>query len=234
MGALLTAKQWERAAIVYAFTRPGGKGIKSSDTVDLALLPHEFAALGIRGLTRPQTVAEYRNAWKAAIDDGKASEVAPGDNVPLPTIAWKDVFGEPTRDVQGRVFRSVLADPEQFSEALRDQPESTRHLVDRVMHTPAVRVPVEHRLAEPIETREVRLSAEPTKRDFATDLTYGVNLLVPVLRAIQRGEWAPSTAHMLLLGSLAALIGQAAEADTEPQEDLFAEIQKHLSEAAAT
>lgn len=58
---LLTAKRWERAAIVAAFvTLSEGKG-KRNVTSDIS--PVEFAALGIAGLTSKNTVAEYVRRW---------------------------------------------------------------------------------------------------------------------------------------------------------------------------
>lgn len=77
IGALLTAKEWERAAIVYAFTRDGTDSDKNPrrSRSTTSLLPREFAALGIMGLGSDTTVRQYRKAWQTAIDDGQAKAV---------------------------------------------------------------------------------------------------------------------------------------------------------------
>jgi len=76
IGTLLRAKEWERAAIVYAFTTAGGETFR------------EFAKRGIVGLSHHQAVSRYHGAWQAAIDQGKAIAVSPGDNVTLPDLTW--------------------------------------------------------------------------------------------------------------------------------------------------
>lgn len=72
---LLTATNWERAAIVAAFTRTGGQGHKDRSVL---LTTYEFAALGIKGLTSHVTVRRYRDAW---LSTGR--EAAPGRSVDL-------------------------------------------------------------------------------------------------------------------------------------------------------
>lgn len=81
--SLLTAKGWERAAIVYAFTtNEMGRGDKVANTGDFKLPVKRFAALGINGLKSHTTVESYRQAWI----DGKGDlTIKPGDTVKLPT-----------------------------------------------------------------------------------------------------------------------------------------------------
>ena len=85
---LLTAKGWERAAIVYAFTGAPGRGgppeRKQNIERSFALTCDEFAALRIAGLRSDVTVREYRRAWSGAIDKGWAQQVKPGDMAELP------------------------------------------------------------------------------------------------------------------------------------------------------
>lgn len=98
LGALLTAKEWERAAIVYAFTeeREAGGDKKSaaaitrrnkSDRLSMA----EFAALGIKGLATDVSVRSYHKAWQAAVDAGKAKPVKPGGAFAEPQMDWPPV-----------------------------------------------------------------------------------------------------------------------------------------------
>lgn len=86
---LVTAKEWHRAAIVYAFTYDGGRGGDRSKPRARGLLNmREFAGRGISGLRTEITVAHYRNSWKAAILAGKADDIQPGDRVTLPEMDW--------------------------------------------------------------------------------------------------------------------------------------------------
>lgn len=65
---LVTAKEWERAAIVFAFTRNDDKGGRPTASENLTksrevLTIIEFAGLGITGLRTQDTVRRYRTAW---------------------------------------------------------------------------------------------------------------------------------------------------------------------------
>jgi hypothetical protein len=228
--ALLTAKQWERAAIVYAFTRDVSSSGQRNDLTDTDKLSDaEFAALGIAGLQGRTNVGEYRRAWRAAIEAGQAKPVQPGDRVELPDLPWKDFFGHVSEEADERAVRRVIADPDRFREALRDRPEVAATLAQRVTELPAVRTAVEHRLAEPITEREVQVRPEP-QRAYGDDLIRGINLLIPVVRAVQRGEWKPSPAEAMLLHSLGLLLDQAASPEGEPQDGLFTQIERYLKE----
>jgi hypothetical protein len=82
---LVTATEWERAAIVYAFTDPV-VGNQVRRTAGLSI--EQFARLGIVGLKSPNSVRLYRTRWQAAINEGAAVPVRPGDDVELPDISW--------------------------------------------------------------------------------------------------------------------------------------------------
>lgn len=59
---LLTAKQWERAAIVYAFTEDDVKMNQYARTKSgTGMSPREFANLDIIGLKSHNTVRNYRD-----------------------------------------------------------------------------------------------------------------------------------------------------------------------------
>lgn len=85
--ALVTAKEWTRAAIVYAFTELGTGGRRqpvSSDRLSLVA----FAELGIAGLRSHVTVGKYRAAWQYAVDVGEAQPVEPGDKLTEPNLPF--------------------------------------------------------------------------------------------------------------------------------------------------
>lgn len=84
LNVLLNAKGWERAAVVYAWTREGGVGGRPSakPVKNDRFTPVEFAALGIHGLTSHNTVQKHRDAWANHPRTNKG--LKPGDDVILP------------------------------------------------------------------------------------------------------------------------------------------------------
>lgn len=87
LDGLVTAREWERAAIVYAFTTEADGPGRPKVNSDLCS-PQEFAALGINGLKSKTTVRTYRRAWQTAIDAKKAKPPRPGGQVTLPEMPW--------------------------------------------------------------------------------------------------------------------------------------------------
>jgi len=137
---LLTAKGWERAAIVYAFTTPsqgqrsdlGGKAPKLSFEA--------FAKLGVKGLTDRHVVAEYRAIWQRAIDDGHAAKVKPGDIVTLPTTKF------PGRQDAAGLRRYVEQDPTAVARAMDRGKVDAETFAQEI--TPDVAAAIVGRLAE--------------------------------------------------------------------------------------
>lgn len=126
LGALLTAKEWERAAIVWAFTNDGKPGPKSSAGNPAELSCTEFAKKGISGLSHRDTVAAYRKAWQDAIDSGHAKTARPGRAARLPNLDWPatSTGGGISHDVRGDADQKagavvkLMADPEVANKAL--------------------------------------------------------------------------------------------------------------------
>src|SRR3954454_17861002 len=86
---LITAKRWERAAIVYAFTTNVRRRTDLHPEVGFPVTMGRFAQLGFTGLTSKDTVARYRAAWQLAIDEGCASPTLPGQtHVALPDMDY--------------------------------------------------------------------------------------------------------------------------------------------------
>ncbi len=77
---LLTARGWERAAIIFAFTEGD-----PADRLTAVDLPH----FGI-ALQADAAIHRYRGFWQYAIDSGEAAAVKPGDQVSEPRIPWVD------------------------------------------------------------------------------------------------------------------------------------------------
>ena len=147
LGALLTATGWERAAIVYAFTRLDEKGgdrkseaaIKVRSDFD-RLTPDEFAALGIHGLKSKNTVRLHHERWA---EHGRAKTVKPGQTVTLPTVEWPPIdprVGEngrlqlspttPIGDVLDRLKKERGS--EAVADAIADDPELAEPLISNV------------------------------------------------------------------------------------------------------
>lgn len=114
LDGLLTAKQWERAAIVYAYTevQVGRRNGRRPTPPRMNL--REFARRGYAGLSTNKSVEHYRNAWVAAISAGHAVPVGPGDTTTLPVMrfpAWS-TGGPVTREARSareRVFEGIEA-----------------------------------------------------------------------------------------------------------------------------
>ena len=86
IGALLTAKGWERAAVVYAFTHEGvGNRFGAADDFSPAgtLTISDFKDLNINGLGSRNTIRRYRTIWA----EHGATDITPGAVVELLTAA---------------------------------------------------------------------------------------------------------------------------------------------------
>jgi hypothetical protein len=225
---------------VFAFTKPPVEGRPSKKLPDIGQLSFtDFAALGVVGLTRRDTVTEYRKAWQWAIDNGMAVQVRPGDTIELPSIDWPPGIidhgrGPHTAEVIPGIRRMIQDDPETIQKIVADNPALAVRVAKQVLATPSVRVATESAMAEHQRDRWERLPLPVRPVDYSADVTRAVNLLVPALRAASRGEWQIDSAQQMLLHSLGLLFDQIGRLDdTTPQDELFAEIEKHLREAVA-
>jgi hypothetical protein len=84
--ALLTAKEWQRAAIVAAFVRPqqGRRTDTSERSFGSPLCIEDFVDLGIKGLASAPTVRRYLQAWLEV----KKTHPKPASKVTLPNLPW--------------------------------------------------------------------------------------------------------------------------------------------------
>jgi hypothetical protein len=192
LGRLLNAKQWERAAIVYAFTHDG-RGEKPGKPGSTFTFK-EFAKLGINGLRDPDVVSEYRRIWANAIEDGHAPECVPGDSVELPVIDWpgrqddkgKKRYTETTPDAFARRINNMKPDERDvFVEAMTQdlKHDAIEAIVERTAEDRPAIVHKQHRKIIEREAREdaARLRefddsmrrALPMPQDQATDYLDG-------------------------------------------------------------
>ncbi|SHT22110.1 Uncharacterised protein [Mycobacteroides abscessus subsp. abscessus] len=70
--------EWQRAALVWAFTEEGKPGPKKDLPTNGRISISDFAGMKISGLTKRDTVSKYRRAWSQAITDGVATDVRSG------------------------------------------------------------------------------------------------------------------------------------------------------------
>lgn len=177
---LLTAKEWERAAIVYAFTTNEDKGGRPENLSDRGQVSFPasisaFAGLGFAGLLKRQTVAMYRSRWQDAIDQGLASPVSPGDEIELPDVEWPPTRTGTDGDakVESRIQKvtEYLSDPEVRGD------ERVAEVVAKVAATqdPERRVQqVREALADPVVAEEVMSDvATRVHADRASDSARG-------------------------------------------------------------
>lgn len=115
---LITASKWERAAIVYAFTRDGQA---EPNRYDGKYTIKDFAALGIAGLRATETVRRYRECWKQQGD----TSIGPGSRVRLP----KEPF--PTfLDSLNQAGRSTRGEKKSWRESILNQAEKALQIVN--------------------------------------------------------------------------------------------------------
>jgi hypothetical protein len=116
--SLLTAKGWERTAIVYGCTYESGRGPRQGEAL---ITVAEFIELGIYGLASASTVYRIRNDWKEAIaNHGAADGFGPGDEVELPTVPYPHsrdkADGTPSDGIRDNLYADTA--PERQAEAV--------------------------------------------------------------------------------------------------------------------
>ena len=237
LGALLTAKQWERAAIVYAFTEEGTNGRPAKPRNTERFSPVAFAGLGITGLASDNTVRAYRKAWQSAMEKG-APDITPGDVISVPDLPWKDVFGEATPVVQERVARAYIAkNPQVVAEAMKAVPAVADAAVKAVVD--------DHDLAEKHErmSNSKRWTGQTvdkgphvpvnTQPDFSYDekVQAAIKVLHQALLDEQRGVWKPGSGMGLLLNLLMLNLNKRNEAVEAARPAVFKDIDDFLKAA---
>ena len=121
IGAIITAKEWHRAAVVASFVRPGtGNGRPRQDGNPLETQEvysiEGFARLGIIGLKDPNTVRQYVKAWT---ETAGLEPPAPGEEITLPDIEWPPSESAKTStNTPEKVLASIAKDPEKTAEAM--------------------------------------------------------------------------------------------------------------------
>src|SRR5690606_34839865 len=130
LGKLVTAKEWERAAIVWAWTERKGQGARTDLSNSGKVGFSEFARYGIHGLSKYDSVAYYHDRWQAIVDKyGDEYAVRPGDEIPAVADPWRE---ERSRDEGGGESTSNSAPQpsvEDVVAAIRNNPEVAQQVV---------------------------------------------------------------------------------------------------------
>lgn len=167
---LVTATEWERAAIVWAFTSPGNplSGTKRVDTDPVSFAT--FSGYGIHGLKRRDTVQTYWEAWQKAIDDGKAKAVKPGGQFSIPKMDWPPTghttgsfakqLANKTPEAKADIVRELLDEPAVEEEVYRE-PER----VDRAVSVDQRHIARDRRIVDP------HIGADDTVHDSSPSYT---------------------------------------------------------------
>lgn len=227
LGALLTAKSWERAAIVYAFTTDEIEGGPRTGRKSRQLSLREFADLAIAGLRDRETVAWVRQAWDDAIEDSQARAVKPGDAVTLPA---REFPKHPrTRSAVDGFAAQLRKNPDAVKELLHDQPELIPELAQQIVKHPGLRPQVESLTAER-ERTVYQPHLESAGTDYGRTLRHAAGELSLILSAVTDGKWAPDAMERTLLAFIAAAAQELADGNT-PTADLFDQIESYLGAA---
>ena len=142
---LLTAKKWERAAIVAAFVRLGEHGVSPAKATT-SLSTHEFAALGIAGLKSKDTVRNYVQRWLDTHDgiypDTGADVLLPDDSewesLPRGTNGTNSVVGASER--LREMAKSLTSD--ELAEVIREAaPQAADAVAASVLYDPPAKQP---------------------------------------------------------------------------------------------
>jgi hypothetical protein len=121
--SLLTATEWEKAAIVAAFVTLGeGRG-KANVKSDISCA--EFASLGIAGLKSHNTVRRYVEAW--TIEAGLTPPLK-GQDVDLPDMPFPSAPADRSGGQTGGVtVDRIVANPAKVAEAILADPTVAAH-----------------------------------------------------------------------------------------------------------
>jgi hypothetical protein len=135
---LATATEWERAAIVWAFTYEGVNRHSSSARHSVRYTIRGFADLKFSGLKTQDTIRGYRTAWQQAIDAGQAVDVQPGDEVRLPKLEWPKNLAGKWADQKAATIKNGMLDHKAVRAALED-PKVREVVAHEVVRHPATR-----------------------------------------------------------------------------------------------
>lgn len=226
LGALLTASQWERAAIIYAFTDPiTGNQVSRTDHLKESI--ERFTDRGITGLRSRNTVRAYRKAWRDAIDDEQAKDVAPGETTELPTRTWPETMTGAAHSAPANIAAAIKRDPGALAAAVDDDEEAFEAVARQVAAHPVLAGRVEVVAEQERERGRAERGERPPREkmpykvaehlladllDFWTDPVDGVGSREEVIRLIAANRNSPSLTGLAVDSPIPGQIADALRA----------------------
>jgi|SRR5690554_1434503 len=171
LGKLVTAKEWERAAIVWAWTERKGQGARTDLSNSGKVGFSEFARLNIYGLRKYDTVAAYHDRWQSIIDElGDEYVVRPGDEIPSVEKPWREEKSRDDGDADSDESTSDSV-PQPSAEdviaAIRDNPEVAQQVVaDTDARAAIARASFEY----DSDAEEMANAADPQRAEMRSDV----------------------------------------------------------------
>lgn len=154
LDGIATATEWERAAIVWAFTYDGktkAGRVRKEEAANRSTAIYtvtEFIGLKIKGLTSDHTVKHYRDNWQVLIDAGEAADILPGDALVLPDRDWPIEKGnQGSRATPSNIGKQMAADPDLLAAALEAATDLAPEAVASQVAKPKVAKKVVHNKA---------------------------------------------------------------------------------------
>ncbi len=230
--SLLTATEWERAAIVYTFTeiRPQGErtDLASSSKVRIESVS-AFAARGIAGLKSKDTVRRYHEAWAEYGD----INIQPGSQVDLPTATFPaspdSNYGKRVSPAKAHKLVSEWSAP--AVEAATDEISNRLdELSDETVEQLAQNVHAEQTKRHPREAQPPL--PEPLRPDYNKMTRDAVYNVFVALIAENENSWTPDDKAEAYLGLLLRRLSDR-QTPSESIDSLIAEIEDHLQTEAA-
>lgn len=197
--ALLKARKWQKAAIVWAYVdarEHAGQPAKSIVKTDnKPYTPETFAAEKVVGLLSKNTVQAYWENWQYAIDKKKAKPVKVGDFIaePQPCICaepvkdgvckkckglnWPPTDKDPRKGTAGRhvsdktVVEAIKENPELLRELIRDNPQAEKFAFKAIVEKQAEKREKfrEERIAAGVDPDVFDKPSKPVWKDTALD-----------------------------------------------------------------
>jgi hypothetical protein len=201
---LFTSRGWERAAIIASLVRPeqsGGRPKKVPANGGF-LNVEQFAALGIAGLRKPDTVRLYVTRW---LDSHEGIHPEPGAELELPNgVPWPPVdksdsgsrlASDPAKAVAQVIDKHGI---EPVADAIAALPPEPRSTVSRALGK------AEH------ETHLPKPKPRPDgPRHDDAEALHTAQALVAQFQSAEAGEWAPGSHTRLMWQLLGRMLGGA-------------------------
>ncbi len=225
--SLLTATDWERAAIVFVFTDISNSRAHLHASSSMSVT--EFARLGIAGLKSKDTVRRYHEAWVKYGD----TSIQPGDQVELPTDTFPESpdsnYGKRVSPAKAHKLVSEWSTP--AVEAAADEISNRLdELSDETVEQLAQNVHAEQTNRHPREAEPS--SPEPLRPDYNKMTRDAVYNVFVALIAENENSWTPDDKAEAYLGLLLRRLSDR-QTPSESIDSLIAEIEDLLQHEAA-